>query len=92
LWRFDGEPKSLKLASADGLQHYRTIQAMPLTLGESRTDDANHLDSCRTKRNTVEYDRAGAASEEEAGELLQFAKELKDDVLAWLEGYHPELM
>ncbi len=34
---------------AHGLQHYRTIMAMPLILGESRKDDANYLDACRIK-------------------------------------------
>ena len=77
--------------AAHGLQHYRTIQAMPLILGEARKHDAIYLDSCRTKRNTVEYDRAGAASEHEAKELLQFAKELKKDVLSWVKEKHPEL-
>ena len=77
--------------AAHGLQHYRTIQAMPLILGESRQQDAVYLDACRTKRNTVEYDRAGAASEGEAKELLQFAKELRKDVLKWVKEKHPEL-
>ena len=78
--------------AAHGLQHYRTIQAMPLILGESRKEDATYLDSCRTKRNTVEYDRAGAASESEAEELVRFANTLKEDVLAWLKAKHPELI
>ena len=77
--------------AAHGLQHYRTIQAMPLILGESRKHDAIYLDSCRTKRNIVEYDLAGAASELEAKELLQFAKEFKKDVLSWVKEKHPEL-
>jgi len=47
---------------AHGLQHYRTIMAMPLILGDSRKDDANYLDACRIKRNTVEYDYVGGAS------------------------------
>lgn len=78
--------------ASHGLQHYRTIQAMPLILGESHAEDATYLDSCRTKRNTVEYDRAGAASGDEAKELLQFARELRKDVLHWLEIQHPELV
>src|SRR6185295_17781097 len=51
------------------LAHYRTLAAMPLILGADRQADADYLDTCRTKRNTVEYDRAGAASHEEAAEL-----------------------
>lgn len=78
--------------ASHGLQHYRTIQAMSLILGESHAEDATYLDTCRTKRNTVEYDRAGAASEDEAKELLQFAKDLKQEVLSWLEDQHPEFV
>jgi len=78
--------------SAHGLQHYRTIAAMPLILGESRKDDADYLDSCRTKRNTVEYDYVGAASANEAKELLEFATALRVEILGWLRKKHPNLL
>jgi hypothetical protein len=77
---------------AHGLQHYRTIMAMPLTLGESRKQDAEYLDTCRTKRNIVEYDYVGGASEEDARELLRFLTELKRSVMSWLREHHPELL
>ena len=73
------------------LAHYRTLQALPLILGDSRKDDADYLDSCRIKRNTVEYDMAGHTSPEEAKELIEFSKELKAEVLDWLRQSHPEL-
>src|SRR5690242_19109513 len=38
------------------LAHYRTLQALPLILGDSRKGDAEYLENCRTKRNVVEYD------------------------------------
>lgn len=74
------------------LQHYRTIQALPLILGESRKDDAKYLDDCRKLRNTVEYDMAGVATDDNALELLQFTKKLRTDVLDWLKKNHPKLM
>ncbi|MBE7501869.1 MAG: hypothetical protein HS113_16505 [Verrucomicrobiales bacterium] len=74
------------------LQHYRTIQALPLILGPERTPDAVYLDACRGKRNTVEYDRAGSASHQDAQELIAFAKDLRVAVIQWLEGEHPELL
>ena len=43
--------------------------------------DADYLDACRTKRNTVEYDYVGGASASDANELLYFASGLKTDVL-----------
>ena len=41
------------------LAHYRTLQALPLIMGPERKDDADYLDSCRSKRNTAEYDSVG---------------------------------
>jgi hypothetical protein len=74
------------------LQHYRTIQAMPLILGNDRKKDADYLETCRTKRNTVEYDYVGGASEADADELIRFVREFKGDVLSWLKKTYPALM
>ena len=73
------------------LQHYRTIQALPLILGKERKTDAEYLDSCRAKRNIVEYDYVGGVTTNDADELIEFVKELKADVLDWLNKNHPEL-
>jgi hypothetical protein len=74
------------------LQHYRTIHALPLILGASRRSDAEYLETCRRKRNVVEYDVAGAATAADADELLSFAAELRSDVLAWLRSEHPGMV
>jgi hypothetical protein len=73
------------------LQHYRTIAALPLILGESRKEDAAYLETCRIKRNTAEYDMAGVATQADASELVNFARELRQDVVGWLRTHHPEL-
>ena len=73
------------------LQHYRTIAALPLVLGNERKDDADYLETCRTKRNTAEYEMAGVATSEDASELAAFAKTLREDVLEWLKTNHPEV-
>jgi len=73
------------------LQHYRTIQALPLILGKERNADAVYLNSCRSKRNIVEYDYVGGVTGHDADELIEFVKELKADVLEWLNNSHPEL-
>jgi hypothetical protein len=86
------------LISAEGfrpektLQHYRTLLALPLILGEDRKADAEYLDTCRAKRNTIEYDRAGIVSDVDAVELIEFTREFKKDVLKWLKQTHPELI
>lgn len=74
------------------LAHYRTLQALPLVLGTGRQDDADYLDACRNKRNTAEYDSAGHISPEEARELVAFATELRDSVVAWLKANHSRLL
>lgn len=74
------------------LQHYRTIQSIPLILGQDRKKDTEYLDACRSKRNTVEYDYVGAATEQDADELIEFAFEMKKDVLVWLKEHHPKLI
>jgi hypothetical protein len=74
------------------LQHYRTLQALPLILGPERKADADYLDACRIKRNTVEYDCAGSATRKDAKELAEFAGELHKAVIAWLEREHIELI
>jgi len=74
------------------LAHYRTLQSLPLILGPERQGDADYLDSCRSKRNTAEYDSAGQISPEEARELIEFSVELHLVVVAWLKEKHPELL
>jgi hypothetical protein len=73
------------------LAHYRTLQALPLILGSGRKADADYLDTCRTKRNTAEYDYTGVATDDDAKELVDFVKALRKDVLPWLRKNHPEL-
>jgi hypothetical protein len=74
------------------LQHYRTIQALPLILGPEHRADADYLDNCRKKRNIVEYDYVGGATEDEASELAAYVLELREKVLDRLKKYHPQLL
>lgn len=78
--------------SERSLQHYRTIQAMPLILGAERRNDAEYLETCRKKRNIVEYDYVGGATEADVNELISFVQNLQHDVLGWLKKYHPEFV
>ena len=73
------------------LAHYRTLGALPWILGRESSADADYLETCRIKRNIVEYDRAGAASKEEAEELILFTRDLRRRVVRWLESEHPPL-
>jgi hypothetical protein len=64
--------------------HYRTIEALPKILGDRVKDDSVYLQSCRVKRNAAEYDAANESSETECVELIEFAKEFRATVRAWL--------
>ena len=74
------------------LQHYRTIQALPIILGADRKGDAEYLDTCRKKRNIVEYDYTGGATDANADELISFVRDLREDVRTWLTKHHPDLI
>ena len=74
------------------LQHYRTMQALPLILGDDKKGDAAYLDACRVKRNQAEYDRVGVVSYSEAEELVKFVEELGMLVNEWLKEQRPELL
>ena len=73
------------------MAHTRTLNALPHILGVKRQADAEYLEGCRRKRNTVEYDYAGGATRAEAGELVAFGRELRVEILAWLRKKHPAL-
>jgi uncharacterized protein (UPF0332 family) len=66
--------------------HYRTFAALPKILGDGSTDDSNYLEKCRVKRNAAEYDSANEATESEALELVEFAKEFEKVVRGLLKG------
>lgn len=73
------------------LAHYRTLQSLPLILGDKHKSNSDYLDACRKKRSETEYDFAGYVSEDEVQELLDFCQELKIEVKAWLKKNHKDL-
>ncbi|MBF0548394.1 MAG: hypothetical protein HQM08_28420 [Candidatus Riflebacteria bacterium] len=77
---------------AQNLAHYRTLQALPLILGEKWRKDAAYLDACRNKRNVVEYDYTGGATKADAEELMEFTRQLEKEVMKWIKNSHPNLL
>jgi hypothetical protein len=69
-----------------GQGHHMNIIAMiPLVLGAHKKDDADYLDTCRRKRNIVEYDCVGGATDLDVQELRDFVYEFQKEVLIWLK-------
>lgn len=74
------------------MAHYRTLQALPVILGDQFKKDGGYLDACRIKRNSVEYDFVGGATAADARELVQYAQQLRQNVLDWLKKNHSNLL
>jgi hypothetical protein len=68
-----------------GSHHMNTIAMIPLVLGEVKRDDSEYLDTCRRKRNTVEYDCVGGVTENDVKELREFVIEFRELILKWLK-------
>jgi len=77
---------------AHGLQHYRTVAALPLILGPEKKTDAEYLDDCRKKRNILEYKYVGGVSKSDAKELALFVKKFMHEATQWLKQTHPSLL
>lgn len=71
--------------------HYRALQSLLYTL-ELADEEVALLDTCRKKRNLSEYNRAGAISDKEAYEILDFAVSLRARLLGWLQAKYPMLL
>jgi len=71
-------------------QHYLLLQSLAFTI---KTDPTiiDQLDKFRQKRNISDYERAGLVTEQEAEEMIELAKKLRDDVEKWLRAQHPQL-
>jgi hypothetical protein len=72
-------------------QHETSFQAAELALGKSAANHIAFFDTCRVKRNRVDYDLAGVISETEAAELLEKAAEFRDLLEQWIKGKFPQL-
>ena len=62
------------------------------TLGSEHQADIEYLEALRRKRNIIEYEIPGAATEENARELIDFVAHFKTIVMDWLNKKHPQLL
>ena len=73
-------------------QHATTFEATPSIMGDEVTPLSIFFDACRTKRNVIEYRRAGQVTESEVLELIEMAEEFRGRLLAWLRENYPGLV
>jgi len=71
--------------------HWTTFHVLPEIMGPQTQARADYFDSCRSKRNVTDYDRAGEISEHDAEEILAEAKTFRKELLAWLKVNHSTL-
>lgn len=69
--------------------HQMTFEVIELAMGPHVADLADYFDTCRRKRNLVDYDMANVASETEAQELMDEAKKFRDMAEDWIARHYP---
>jgi hypothetical protein len=72
--------------------HQVTYEAAELAIGPSVSQLVAYFETCRRKRDTLDYDVANVVSDTEAAELLQKAREFKEEVEAWIATHHPSFV
>jgi hypothetical protein len=79
-----------RIASVPG-HHRLTFEGAKLALGKPAEHLADYFDSCRRKRNEIDYTGATIATTTEADELLLHAKSFLKLVEAWINSTYPAL-
>ena len=79
-----------RIASVPG-HHRLTFEGAKLALGKPVEHLADYFDSCRRKRNEIDYTGATIATTTEADELLLHAKAFLNLVEGWILPTHPAL-
>ena len=77
-------------ASRDS-HHYRILQSLGLTVGVP-AQTLRYLDALRKKRNLTGYERIGAVSDREVGEIIETAEMMRHKVENWIKTTYPELL
>ena len=78
-----------RLASTAG-HHRLTFDVARVALGSSSTRLLDFFESCRRKRNAIDYDHASVATKTEADEILDEAKAFLEFVEKWIATVHPK--
>ena len=71
--------------------HQLSLEAANLALGASADKLIQYFDTCRRKRNKIDYTQSHVASDTEAAEILIKAREISGMVEGWIAKQHPGL-
>lgn len=72
--------------------HQKSFEYAEIAVGKKVNKLIAYFEYCRRKRNTLDYDKAGVVTKEEADELLEKTIEFKDIVIKWLKAQHKSLL
>ena len=70
--------------------HLTTFEALELAMGRSVISHARYFETCRRKRNMLDYDMANVATETEVRELLEKAEQFRVLVEQWIAQRYPQ--
>jgi len=85
-WRLDVLAIALSALDTTGF-----LLMFKLAIGKAADPYSDYFDRCRRKRNVIDYDDAFVATETEAKEILEKAKEFAQIVEKWIVKNHPSL-
>lgn len=71
--------------------HKISFESIRLALGRGADKYADYFETCRRKRNTIDYTHSHVATETEAKEILAKATEFYELVETWITKTHPTL-
>ena len=71
--------------------HKITVEAITLAVGARASAYADYFETCRRKRNVIDYTRSHVATDTEADEIVKKAREFHDLVEAWIDSKFPHL-
>jgi uncharacterized protein (UPF0332 family) len=77
-----------RLSSMTG-HHKITFESVKLALGKSADAYADYFETCRRKRNMIDYHRSHVTTETEAEEAVRKTKEFVELVENWIASNHP---
>ena len=72
--------------------HHRvSLESTKLVLGKPMHKYSDYFETCRRKRNTIDYTFSNVATETEAKEILVQAQQFYREVEDWITKNHPTL-
>jgi uncharacterized protein (UPF0332 family) len=69
--------------------HQKTFEAVKTALGKPSETLADYFETCRRKRNHIDYDASEVVTDTESQELLEKAEEFQEIVEKWIVKHHP---